>query len=78
MSKRWKVKLKSDVVRASMAGAKVSQNALARMIPVSSGYMSQLMDGSRSPSWHVPRRFLYILGGLKFEDLFQYIDCKKG
>ncbi len=77
MRTRWKAKLRSDVIRAVLAEGNISQNALARMIPVSSGYMAQLMNGTRHPSHVVRRRLLYILGGCKFDDLFVEIEGRK-
>ena len=65
------VKLKSDVVRAVLAEAGISQNAFAKLIPVTSGYMSELMHGTKHPSPFIQRRIQYVLGGCRFEDLFE-------
>ena len=48
----------------------MSQNWLAMKIGVSSGYMSQLMDGSRHPSPDVRRRLLDLFPECDFDDLF--------
>ena len=48
----------------------MSQNEVARLCGLSSGYMSQLMGGSRSPSAHVRRRIQEVLGVTDFDDLF--------
>ena len=47
-----------------------SQNWFAQRIEVSSGYMSQLMNGSRSPSPKVRERILNYLADYNFDDLF--------
>jgi hypothetical protein len=49
----------------------MSQNWLALKIGVSSGYMSQLMDGSRHPSPAVRQKFLDVFPECVFDDLFQ-------
>lgn len=48
----------------------ISQNDLARLCSLSSGYMSQLMSGKCSPSAHVRRRIQRVLGVSAFDDLF--------
>ena len=48
----------------------ISQNELARLCGLSSGYLSQLMGGTRSPSAHVRRRLQQVLGVTDFDDLF--------
>ncbi len=57
-------------MRATLVHAGMSQNALARLIPVTSGYMSDLMRGSKSPSLYIQRRLQFIMGGCRYEDLF--------
>ena len=54
----------------------ISQNELARLVGISSGYMSDLMSGKRSPSPHMRRRIQEALGVTDFDDLFiiQRID----
>lgn len=48
----------------------IAQNELARMAGISSGYLSQLMTGSRCPSPGTRRRLMKALGVSRFEDLF--------
>ena len=48
----------------------ISQNELARLCGLSSGYMSQLMSGKRSPSAHVRRDIQNALGVTDFDELF--------
>ena len=78
MMAKSNAKLRSDVVRAVLAESKLSQNALARLIPVTSGYMSQLMNGTRHASSRVQARIRYIFGGCKFNDLFEIIPDRRG
>ena len=47
----------------------ISQNELARLVGISSGYCSQLMSGSAHPSPQVRERLQRELG-LDFDDLF--------
>jgi transcriptional regulator with XRE-family HTH domain len=53
-----------------MARRNLSQNDLAKQLGVSSGYMSQLLCGSRRPSPRLRRRMLESLSPLGFDDLF--------
>ncbi len=48
----------------------LSQNELAAMVGTSSGYLSQLMCGTRSPSAGLRRRLVDALGVADFDDLF--------
>ena len=48
----------------------ISQNELARLCGLSSGYMSQLVSGTRSPSAQVRRRIQQALGITDFDELF--------
>ena len=48
----------------------LAQNELARKLGISSGYMSQLMCGSRSPSPKLRRKMLDVLNPLSFEEIF--------
>ena len=48
----------------------IAQNELARMTGISSGYLSQLMTGTRCPSPDTRRRLMKALGVSSFEDLF--------
>ena len=47
----------------------ISQNELARLCGLSSGYMSQVIGGKRSPSAPVRARIQEVLG-VVFDDLF--------
>ena len=48
----------------------ISQNELARLCGLSSGYMSQLIGGTRSPSAQVRRDIQEALGVNDFDELF--------
>jgi len=66
-----KVELKSRFIRKKLIRKNMSQNWLALRIGVSSGYMSQLMDGSRHPSPAVRQKFLDTFPECDFDDLFK-------
>jgi transcriptional regulator with XRE-family HTH domain len=65
-----KVKLNRDFVDILLARRNMSQNSLARMLGLSSGYMAQLMNGDRYPSPRLRQRILEMLNPLSFDDLF--------
>ena len=48
----------------------MSQNEFARLCGLSSGYMSQLLGGKRSPSAPVRSRIQDVLGVTDFDELF--------
>ena len=48
----------------------MSQNDLASRAGTSSGYLSQLMSGTRRPSAALRKRLMEALGITRFEDLF--------
>lgn len=48
----------------------LAQNELARRLGISSGYMAQLISGSRSPSPKLRRKMLDVLSPLSFEEIF--------
>ena len=66
-----KVKLKKEAVRLALTRKNLTQNELARRLGISSGYMSQIMTGSRHPSAAVRRLILRHLRGHSFDDLFE-------
>ena len=65
-----RVKLNPERVWKLMHRRNVSQNDLARLAGISSGYLSQLMRGRRCPSPECRRRLMRILGVTMFDDLF--------
>jgi len=65
-----RVKLNATVTWERMALHNFSQNELARRLGITSGYLSQLVNGQRCPSPSLRRRLLESLPGSSFEDLF--------
>ncbi len=65
-----RVKLNPDRVWELLNRLNLSQNELARMAGISSGYLSQLMSGTRRPSAEVRRKLMKALGVADFDDLF--------
>jgi transcriptional regulator with XRE-family HTH domain len=51
-----------------------SQNWLASRLKISSGYMSQLMIGTRGPSPSLRERIVDYFDTLSFEQLFEIVD----
>ena len=49
---------------------RMSQNQLAKLCGITSGHMSLLMQGKRSPSPRTQRRLQEVLGVSNFDDLF--------
>ena len=66
-----KVYLRKEFVRSRLIRRNVSQNWLATLAGVTSGYMSQLMDGSRCPSPKLRQRLMEVFPDYKFDDLFR-------
>lgn len=65
-----RVTLKPAPVWAFLEERDISQNELARLAGISSGYLSQLMSGRAHPSPRVRQRLLGVLGLTDFDDLF--------
>ena len=65
-----RVRLKQRCVWDRLDQLKLSQNELARTVGITSGYLSQLMSGSRCPSAEMRQRLQDILGIDSFDDLF--------
>ena len=69
-----KVKLKSTQIKTILIRKNLSQNWLAKRIGTSTGYMSQLMNGSRSPSPKIREKIIKSLGITEFDDIFQIVQ----
>lgn len=68
-----KVGLRNEEIEKILDRENISQNHLARMLGISSGYMSQIMHGSRYPSARLRKRFMLILPGKRWLGiLFRY------
>ena len=65
-----RVRLNPDRVWELLNRLNMTQNELARLAGISSGYLSQLMTGTRRPSAELRRRLMKALGVARFEDLF--------
>lgn len=65
-----KVFIKTKFVRQKLFRKNMSQNSLASRAGVTSGYMSQLMDGSRRPSPKLRQRLMDVFPDCTFDDLF--------
>ena len=70
---RWKMKvyIRRKEVKKILIRRNKSQNWLAYKLEISSGYMSQLMDGTRNPSPKLRERIMKKLPEHKFDDLFE-------
>jgi transcriptional regulator with XRE-family HTH domain len=64
-----KVRVNQDVVQIAMAKRNMSQNMLAIRAGISSGYISQLMCGTRYPSPRIRQKILDVLG-MDFDEVF--------
>ena len=65
-----RVKIRSDQVWELINRRNMSQNELASLSGISSGYLSQLITGRKCPSPEVRRRLQAALEISCFEDLF--------
>ena len=66
----YRVKLNPDRVWKLMHRRHISQNELAKLSGMSSGYLSMLMRGIRCPSPERRRRLMKALGVTRFDDMF--------
>ena len=64
------MKLRPDRVWELLNRLNITQNELACKAGISSGYLSQLMSGTRCPSAEVRRNLMEVLGITEFDDLF--------
>ena len=65
-----RVRLKQRCVWDRLDQLNLSQNELARTVGITSGYLSQLMSGTRCPSAEMRKRLQDVLGFDTFDDLF--------
>jgi predicted transcriptional regulator len=49
----------------------MSQNWFAMKVKTSTGYMSQLISGTRNPSASMRRKILEVLSECQFDDIFE-------
>ena len=65
-----RVKLNPHAVWELLNRRNMTQNELARLLDTSSGYLSQLISGTRCPSAAFRKKLMEILGVTDFDDLF--------
>lgn len=65
-----RVKLNPHAVWERLNRLNMTQNELARLAGITSGYLSQLMTGTRCPSAGLRKRLMEAQGVTRFEDLF--------
>ena len=65
-----RVKLNQDAVLRAIARRNMSQNMLAIRVGSSSGYISQIMCGTRNPSPRMREKLQSVLAPLTFDDIF--------
>jgi len=68
------LKVNNVVVWQYLTKENLAQNELAKRLGISSGYMAQLIGGSRSPSPKLRRKMLDVLSPLSFEEIFLLSD----
>ncbi len=71
-----KVFLRSKEIKKILIRKNKSQNWFAHKLEISSGYMSQLMDGSRNPSPHIREKIMKNLPEHGFDDLFLIMETE--
>lgn len=72
----YQVRLNAKTLWDFIARQNMSQNEFALKLGISSGYMSQLVCGTRCPSPRLRRRMLELSPSLTFKDLFVIVeDC---
>ena len=72
-----KVRLNSQAIRRILARSNMSQNALAGRLRTTTGYVSQMMSGTRNPSPQMRQRIHDLFSDHQFDDLFVLLDGAK-
>lgn len=71
------IKLKAEALRERIARRNLTQNGFAlQHVKISPGYMSELVNGIKSPSPAVRRRMLAALKETDFDSLFEFVDSE--
>jgi len=73
-----RVRLNQSAVLRAIARRNISQNMLAIRSGISSGYISQIMCGTRNPSPAVRQKLQDILKPLTFDDIFITEESENG
>jgi len=68
------VEVKAMAFRERMARLSLSQNALARLLDITSGHLSLILAGRRRPSPELRARMLRVLRA-SFDDLFYVVHA---
>ena len=61
-------------VRRELARLNLSQNRLARVVGLSSGFLSQALTGRRHVGPETRRKIMECLPSLSFDDLFEEVE----
>ncbi len=69
-----RVKLKAEAVWYPLHRLNMTQNDLARLLSISSGHLSRLINGRRYPSPSMRRRLMEALHCTEFEELFVVVS----
>ena len=72
------VKLNQAAVLRAIARRNMSQNMLAIRVSSSSGYISQIMCGTRNPSPRMREKLQIALAPLTFDDIFIIEESENG
>jgi len=67
---KFKVFLNTEKFNEIFIRSNKSQNSFAHKLEISSGYMSQLMEGTKHPSPKLREKIINALPGCNFDDLF--------
>ena len=71
----YQYRLRSDVKR-ELARLNLSQNRLAKLVGITSGFMSQLITGRRYVGPETRQRMMDRLPSLTFDQLFEEVNLK--
>jgi len=78
MAMTIRVKLNQAAVLRAIARRNMSQNMLAIRAGSSSGYISQIICGTRNPSPRMREKLLSVLAPLTFDDIFIIEERENG
>ena len=73
--RRRRVLVRSLAVWAFMDRRNLTQNQLAVLLGLTSGYLSQVINGVKSPSAALRQRMQDVLGA-EFDDLFEMVEVR--
>jgi transcriptional regulator with XRE-family HTH domain len=70
-----RVRLNKKAILLAITRRNMSQNMLAAKAGITSGYISQIMCGDRSPSAETRQKLMEVLSPMTFDDIFTIEDC---